>query len=441
MITVTLLACAILLLLAAERLGITRLTGTPAGREWVRNHRLLHPNAISLLRMPMGVVSILFWLAGWNVLAVLWFAFWMITDLTDGTIARNCDLVTESGKWMDPLSDKCLYFPPLIYFAWQGRLPLEWVAAVIVIDSIGQASRLLAAKKAANSFGKTKTALITILLLLTTVERMSDLPMLSDKFLSLLTISCAFLAFLSVYCKIVPDLWYANSLTLANFLCGIGAIWLILLRGQLAFGFMLVFVGQFFDLFDGRLARRFGSTRHGAVFDDIADGTSFGFAIGALILRAIEPFPLAVALAVLHTACVIYRLWRFLRDRSEMPRGVFRGLPSPAGALLAGSSVLVFRQMQPAAWILVVISSGLMISRLPYRHFAQRIWPELPNILKIAGFIMILLFVNHRLTNRNLSGTLELMCFVLAILYVLLGPDRIAAKLVASRLRENQPVN
>ena len=47
--------------------------------------------------------------------ATLWFAFFMITDLSDGTIARNCDLQTEMGKWLDPLSDKFMYFPVLFY--------------------------------------------------------------------------------------------------------------------------------------------------------------------------------------------------------------------------------------------------------------------------------------------------------------------------------------
>ncbi|MBP5638611.1 MAG: hypothetical protein J6X55_03975 [Victivallales bacterium] len=35
----------------------------------------------------------------------------MIIDMTDGTIALNCDLVTETGKCLDPLSDEFTNFP------------------------------------------------------------------------------------------------------------------------------------------------------------------------------------------------------------------------------------------------------------------------------------------------------------------------------------------
>lgn len=425
MTNVLILAAVITTIFIGERLSITALTKNPASRDWIARHKLLHPNTISIVRIPMGGLSILIWIWGWENLSIVWFAFWMITDLTDGTIARNCKLVTERGKWLDPLSDKALYFPGLLFFAIAGPLPLVWVLLVIGVDTLGQVARLFIKKKAANHFGKAKTALITILLALTAFSQIAETDFLPPEFPGLLTASCAILAFLSFYCKAIPDNWYANSLTLANFMCGGAAIAIILLKDQVLVAFILVFVGQFFDLFDGRLARKYGSTRHGPVFDDVADATSFGLAVGVLIYDQIDPGLLPFALAAAYVCSVIFRLVRFLHRASETPPGVFEGLPAPAGALLAGSGVL-FLQTTPVLSILTVIAAMiLMVSRIRYYHFGREIWPQLPNMLKIAGFVAILIYVNYRLAiSKQYTGTLELICLLMAITYACLGNVR-----------------
>lgn len=417
-----------LLIFGAERLTIARVTRSAAGREWIRAHPLLHPNAISILRMPMGIVGILMWLAGYQLAAFLWFAFWMITDLTDGTIARACGLTTESGKWIDPLSDKFMYFPALLLLALHPpvKLPLEWVLVLIAVDTVGQLSRLFAQKKAANLFGKAKTCLITTLVVLASIDAMHDLPFIGKRFLAALTLVCAVLAFLSFYCKVVPDLWYANTFTLANFVCGVSAI-VMVYHDRLLFAFVLVFLGQFFDLFDGRMARKYGSTRLGAVFDDIADGTSFGLATALIVLAALGPHPCAWAAAFFYCICVTYRLLRFLRRKGDVPAGVFEGLPSPAGALLAGSGVLVFEQVPWAACAVTMLTSLAMISRIHYRHFAHRIWPGLPNMLKIGLFVGAIVFVSRELTGRFLPLQLlnvERVAFAVAVVYLLFGLER-----------------
>lgn len=426
-------------MLAAERIGLTVLTRRPRSCAWIQRHRMVHPNTISIVRMPMGIVAMVLWIADMRQLAILWLAFWMISDLSDGTIARNCDLVSDSGKWLDPLSDKCLYFPPLLYFAFAGPLPAAWITAFVAIDSVGQASRLLIRKKAANMFGKAKTALVTVLIAGTALQGFHQLDLIPEGFLFFLSMTCVVLAFLSLYCKVIPDVWYANSLTFANLVCGLGAIYMLispeLIPGtdRYLIAFLLVFLGQFFDLLDGRLARRFGSTRHGAVFDDIADGTSFGMAIGVLIVKRLGHDPFTVTLAAAYLIAVIYRLIRFLREKDLHDPGIFAGLPSPAGALFAGSSALLFADLRPVAWAMVIAATILMVSRIQYRHFARRIWPELPNILKVSAFVLILIFVNNRLASRTYSGMIEIMCFALAVSYVVLGTDRLSRHLLPTR--------
>ena len=435
MTTVLVLSGIIILILCIERLVAIKVTGNPAGREFIRRHTIFHPNAISLIRMPMGLISVWFGLQGWWPAAILWFAIWMISDMTDGTIARNCDLGSETGKWLDPLSDKCMSFPGLLFFALNKsvaegtRLSLFNVLVFIAIDVFGQCSRLFSRKKAANPFGKAKTALVTILLALLSLNQIYPV-LASQSFYDIMMVSCTILAFLSVYCKIIPDNWYANSLTLANFCCGLGAIWFAFSKGWHARAFGLVFLGQFFDLFDGRMARKYGSTRLGAIFDDIADATSFGFGIGAVIYCGLVKRPpcfncwLAIATTVFYIACLLYRLYRFLKPTIDLPPGVFQGLPSPAGALMAGSLILVTFQFDSvlvnyAAALGVIIVSLLMVSNVKYKHFGQKLWPTLPRTVKMLLFVLLLVFANFAIVFRNYwEQAFVWFCLALGLLYI-----------------------
>jgi CDP-diacylglycerol--serine O-phosphatidyltransferase len=324
-----------------------------------------------------------------------------------------------------------MYFPAMIYFAWPGvlrtPLPPVWVAAFLFIDAAGQFSRLLIKKKAANYFGKAKTALVTILLATLALDHLHAFRFMTPAFVHLLTVSCVLLAFMSAYCKVIPDMWYANSLTLANFLCGLAAIWNVH-QGRFLWAFVLVFIGQFFDLFDGRLARIYGSTRHGPMFDDVADATSFGVAIGYLTYRAFgggAPEWLLLFTAALYVGCTVFRLYRFLHPTVELAPGTFQGMPAPAGAMLTGSSALLFGSEHPVIGLAAVfITAGLMVSSIRYRHFAQRIWPELPRTMKLLIFILFLIFINIAVTNKDHANAFSLYCFVMGIMYAVLGIDR-----------------
>ena len=98
------------------------------------------------------------------------------TDMLDGKIARKCNLVTDLGKFLDPIADKLLndammifLLVPQAYALEQRRNPvmltvlLICVVLMIARDLIVDALRLVAVKKniviAANIFGKAKTVL------------------------------------------------------------------------------------------------------------------------------------------------------------------------------------------------------------------------------------------------------------------------------------------
>ena len=98
------------------------------------------------------------------------------TDMLDGKIARKCNLVTDLGKFLDPIADKLLndammifLLVPQAYALEQRRNPLMLTILLICVvlmiarDLIVDALRLVAVKKniviAANIFGKAKTVL------------------------------------------------------------------------------------------------------------------------------------------------------------------------------------------------------------------------------------------------------------------------------------------
>ena len=391
----------VLLMLGTERLAVSRLLRTPNQIAWVRRHAWLHPNAISRARYPMGFVSVLMLYLGFPRLCFLYFTFWMITDITDGDIARRCDLHTEEGETIDPLSDKLMYSPMMIYMAWLGWLDPLLVGLFLVFDVIGQVSRRFSKVKAANLFGKAKTFLVVVLLIVVGLEWIyGPLPILGRAIQPLLAV-CASLAFCSTAFKLIPNYWYANILSLLNMVCGLTGCWVVLAGYPPVYALGLVFLGQFLDLFDGRAAERWGSTPRGEVFDDIADGTSFGLTIGLIVTTAFSQLWVGLTIAALYLAATVYRLVRFVIEKHQqgIAGGVanFSGMPSPAGALMAGiSSILIPSQI--IVGVVVLLTAALMVSRVPYAHFGRVILPKIPKMVRVLvlGLFLFLLALGVR---------------------------------------------
>jgi CDP-diacylglycerol--serine O-phosphatidyltransferase len=380
------IAIPVFLMLGLERFAVYYFLRTPAQTEWVRRHKWLHPNAISRARYPMGFVSVALLHMGYAQLCFLFFTFWMITDITDGDIARKCDLHTEEGATIDPLSDKLMYAPMLVYLAWYGVLSPLLVGLFLAFDITGQVSRRFITVKSANLFGKAKTFMVVVLLIVVGLEWIyGPLPLLGRSIYPLLAI-CTGLAFCSTFFKVIPNYWYANILSILNLVCGLAGCWVVLSGGPPVYALGLVFLGQFLDLFDGRAAERWGSTPQGEIFDDVADGTSFGLTVGLIIMVTFSSLWLGLLIGGGYLTAVIYRLIRFVVEkRKEGVLGgvsTFSGLPSPAGALMAGTTcVLIPNQL--VCGLLVVTTSLLMVSRVPYPHFGRAVLPKIPKIVRV----------------------------------------------------------
>lgn len=133
------------------------------------------PNKLTVARMIMVPFFVLFILTGWGgeanrYICLVIFAAASITDWFDGKLARKYNLVTNFGKFMDPLADKLLVCSALICMIELDRLPAWMVIVVIAREFIISGFRLIAAENgvviAANYWGKFKTASQMVMIIL-----------------------------------------------------------------------------------------------------------------------------------------------------------------------------------------------------------------------------------------------------------------------------------
>lgn len=128
------------------------------------------PNKLTILRaimIPFFLVF-LYMSPGWSKWVALGiFIAASLTDMLDGKIARKYNLVTNFGKFMDPLADKLLVCSALIALSDLNRIPAWIVIVIIARDFIISGFRLIAAEKgiviAAGWWGKIKTTVQMIM--------------------------------------------------------------------------------------------------------------------------------------------------------------------------------------------------------------------------------------------------------------------------------------
>ena len=126
-------------------------------------------------RMILVPFFVLFILTGWGgdanrYICLAIFVVASITDWFDGHLARKNNLVTNFGKFMDPLADKLLVCSALICMIELDRLPAWFVIIIIAREFIISGFRLIAAENgvviAANYWGKFKTVSQMVMIIL-----------------------------------------------------------------------------------------------------------------------------------------------------------------------------------------------------------------------------------------------------------------------------------
>jgi len=153
---------------------------------------------------------------------------------------------------------------------------------------------------------------------------------------------------------------FPNSLTIMNAVMGFLAVFFAY-QDRVREAYMFLIGAAFFDRLDGSVARKLGLTEPlpdteprrfnlGGILDDISDGVSFCivpawiFYITVIDFQdpLVQKLPIGAA-ALLYAGMGIARLIYFTLDTTPIP-GFFKGMPTPAAALLVSAPLIMFQQ-------------------------------------------------------------------------------------------------
>ena len=154
-------------------------------------------NKITISRILATPIFLFFLVPGWfgqffgldqwgRYAAAVVFILASITDMVDGNIARKNNMVTELGKFLDPVADKLLVTSALIAFIRTDNLSVWAVFIIIAREFIVTGFRVIAAGRgviiAADKWGKIKTviqivAIVAILIRNFPISLITDFPL------------------------------------------------------------------------------------------------------------------------------------------------------------------------------------------------------------------------------------------------------------------------
>ena len=194
--------------------------------------------------------------------------------------------------------------------------------------------------------------------------------------------------------------FFPNSLTVMNALMGLLAVFFAY-QGRVREAYLILIGAALFDKLDGALARRLGLTepldplekQHrftmGGVLDDVSDGISFCIVPAWIFYLTLSGYEKSLLpgipigwIALLYALAGIVRLIYFTLDTSPVP-GFFKGLPSPAGALLVVAPLIMFTQAAEilpeqirfwagfCAGLMVFAALWMNLYPLRYLHFGR----------------------------------------------------------------------
>ena len=131
------------------------------------------PNKLTLLRIVLIAPFLLVLyldVPGAAYIALAIFILASLTDLLDGKIARKYGLITDFGKFADPLADKMLVTAALLWFVENGQMP-GWALLIVIVREFAVSGlRMVASDKgrviAAGWSGKVKTAATMVCVIL-----------------------------------------------------------------------------------------------------------------------------------------------------------------------------------------------------------------------------------------------------------------------------------
>jgi len=131
------------------------------------------PNLLSLLRIILTPLFIIFLFSDDRLLALIIFAVAAITDAYDGHLARKYNQITPQGKFLDPLADKILVLSAFFSFAFIGIIDFWMVGIITFRDMFITGLRWIISNKGfefvTSKLSKYKTAFQLIIIILTLI--------------------------------------------------------------------------------------------------------------------------------------------------------------------------------------------------------------------------------------------------------------------------------
>ncbi len=214
--------------------------------------------------------------------------------------------------------------------------------------------------------------------------------------------------------------FFPNALTLMNAMMGLIAVFFAY-QGRLRESYLMIIGAATFDKLDGAVARRLGLTEPlpdappqkkvsvGSIMDDFADGVSFCIVPAWIFYISLNQlgrnwfgeFP-AGWIAIVYAVAGIGRLIYFTLDKNPIP-GFFKGLPTPAAALLVLAPLVFFDQALESSQLVHFwgyFSAGIMVFAavimnvypIHYIHMGRSMsrhpWFGRTNILLLFFFIL-----------------------------------------------------
>ena len=335
----------------------------------------LHPNRLSALKLcfavPLSVVLLRGELGGQArpLLIALLFGAYATLDYIDGVVARERKLHTVFGRVFDRVAE----IPLLFALAWLTvvELPLVPLLPKLGLDVLLLLLHARGVGGILHNRLRTATSYISLVALLLLSQGWAERLVTPESVVVLLWINTGIsLTLVLRRLNILSRSRIADALSISNGACGVMAM-IFADRNQLDVSLLLLTLGAALDGMDGAAARRWGGSKLGVYMDDVADGTSYGLAPGYAIYATNRGFDGALV-GGLFAFFVITRLVFFTLNKAASDPGYFRGVPSPAGGLVAMSSVAMFQGRPLTVGFLVGIACALMVAfDVQHRHLGH----------------------------------------------------------------------
>ncbi|ACL02944.1 CDP-diacylglycerol--serine O-phosphatidyltransferase [Desulfatibacillum aliphaticivorans] len=219
-----------------------------------------------------------------------------------------------------------------------------------------------------------------------------------------------------------------NFVTSLNLFFGFFAV-ISATQGDYVKAAFCVLIAGVFDNLDGKVARATNTTsQFGVEYDSLADLVSFGLAPGlTMFLWALQPLGrIGWLAAFLFVACGALRLARFNTQTAVVSSDYFVGLPIPAGAGMAVTTILFYDKLgwvqangqvlsghRVLMLVLLFALGFLMVSTVKYNSFKK---PEMFRNKNFYVLICLILFV------ALIAMAPKLVLFLIALTYVSSGP-------------------